>query len=184
MTTVTCTKPQAAARQLDVAISLLFADYDPLAIRTIAAAAYGVFSDLVEYKNPGESWRSKIIEGTGLSPKEAKKLLHNVQNYLKHADTDPEAELSFDETESDQVIFVATLESGVLGYPLSLDMQAFQIWYLAAYPEQIGHDSGPVLKSRKLLPDLGSLSREEQLKRGAQFVTLVKNRYAKDGIDF
>jgi hypothetical protein len=181
MTAVTCTKPQAAARQLDVAINLLFADYDPLAIRTLAAAAYGIFADLVEHRKPGESWRSKIIEGTGLSPKEAKRVLHNAQNYLKHADTDPDAELSFDETENDQVIFVATLESGELGYPLSLEMQAFQIWYLAAYPEQIGHDSGPVLKSRKLLPDLGSLSREEQLKRGGQFVQLVKDKYAKEG---
>jgi hypothetical protein len=176
---VTCTKPQAAARQLDVAINLLFADYDPLAIRTLAAAAYGIFADLVEHKKPHKSWRSRIIKGTGLSKKEGTRLLNNVQNYLKHGVTDPEAELSFDESENDQMIFVATLESGELGYPLSLDMQAFQIWYLAAYPEQIGSEREPVLKSRRAFPDLASLSREEQLKRGAQFVEIVKNNHAE-----
>ncbi|MCE9633497.1 MAG: hypothetical protein K8Q92_04855 [Methylophilales bacterium] len=184
MTTVTCTKPQAAARQLNAAINLLFADYDSLATRTLAAAAYGVFADLVEHKKPGESWRSKIIEGSGLSTNEAKRLLNNAQNYLKHADTDPEAELSFDETENEHLIFVATLESGELGYPLSLEMQAFQIWYLAVYPEQVGSDTDPVIKSQKLLSDLGSLSREEQLIRGAQFVELVKEKYTKEGGDF
>lgn len=37
---VTCTKFEAACRQLNEAISLFFADHDPLAVRTLAAASH------------------------------------------------------------------------------------------------------------------------------------------------
>lgn len=178
---VTCTKPQAATRQLDVAITLLFADYDPLAIRTIAAAAHGILADLVERKKPGQSWRSMLIQDSGLSEKDAISVINSAQNYLKHADRDPESELSFDEEENDHVIFFATLECGELGYPLSIDMQAFQIWYLATYPEKLGNETGPVKKARLAFPEIENLSREESLNRGAVFVEQLKAREVERG---
>jgi len=174
---VTCTKPQAATRQLDVAITLLFADYDPLAIRTLAAAAHGILADLVDHKWPGGSWRSKVIKDSGLSQKDAVAALNSAQNYLKHADRDSNAELSLDEEENDHVIFVATLECGELGYPLSFCMQAFQIWYLASYPEKIGFETEPVRKSRAALPELNALSREERLARGSAFMESLRPKY-------
>lgn len=172
----TCTKPQAATRQLDVAITLLFADYDPLAVRTLAAAAFGVLADLVERKLPGGSWRTKIIEGSGLSKIAAIGVINSAQNFLKHGDRDPDAQLELDEEENDHLMFIATLECGELGYPLSLDMQAFQIWYLAMYPDKIGVETQPVITSRQAFPDFDSLTREERLRRGAEFVALVKQR--------
>jgi hypothetical protein len=174
-----CTKPQAAIRQLDVAITLLFADYDPLAVRTLAAAAHGILADLVENKSPGTSWRSHILEDSGLSRRGAIEVLNSAQNFLKHADRDPEAELELDEEESDHLMFVATLECGSLGYPLSLDMQAFQIWYLAMYPDKIGSETEPVQKSRLAFADLESLSRSEKLARGAEFSARLKEQ--RDG---
>jgi hypothetical protein len=173
---VMCTKSQAAVRQLDVAISLLFADHDPLAIRTLAAAAHGILADLVEKQTPGGSWRSKVIEGSGLSKKDTVTMLNSAQNYLKHADRDPNSELSFEEEENDHVIFMATLECGELAHPLSIDMQAFQIWYLASYPEKIGHETELVRKSQSAFPDLGALSRDVRLVRGAEFIEKLKAR--------
>ncbi len=174
---VNCTKPEAATRQLDEAITLLFADHDPLAVRTLASAAHGVLADLVEHKFPGESWRSKVIEDSSLSRKEALAILNSAQNYLKHADRDPMACLSFDEEENDHVIFVATLECGQLGHPLSFRMQAFQIWYLAAYPEKIGTETEPVRKSRTAFPDLKGLKRDERLAHGAEFIERLRPEY-------
>jgi hypothetical protein len=66
---VTCTKFQAASRQLDEAIALLFSDRDPLAVRILAAAAHGLLAGLVEHKQPNGSWRSHLIETSGLSKK-------------------------------------------------------------------------------------------------------------------
>lgn len=163
---VTCTKFDAASRQLDGAIKLLFADYDPLVIRTLTAAAHGLFADLVEHKHPDGSWRSHVLQDSGLSKKE----LNSTQNYLKHADRDPNTELSFDEEENDHLIFLATLECGELGGPLTLFMQAFQIWYLASYPEQLGTETEHVKKSRGELPSLEKLSREQRLSAGLAFL--------------
>jgi hypothetical protein len=171
---VACTKPQAAIRQLDVAITLLFSDYDPLAIRTLAGAAHGILADLVEKQAPGGSWRSKAIEGSGLSKKAALDIMNGAQNYLKHANRDRDSNLSFEEEENDHLIFFATLECGELAQPLSIDMQAFQIWYLASYPEIIGHETQLVRKSQLAFPDLGSLSREVRLVRGAEFIEKLK----------
>ena len=171
---VTCTKHQAAIRQIDVAIALLFSDYDPLAIRTLAGAAHGILADLVESQAPGGSWRSKAIEGSGLSKKVALEIINGVQNYLKHADRDPDSNLSFEEEENDHLIFVATLECGELAHSLSTNMQAFQIWYLASYPEVVGHETDLVRSSQVAFPDLGTLSRETRLMRGAQFIEQVK----------
>lgn len=170
----TCTKPQAAIRQLDVAIALLFSDYDPLAIRTLAGAAHGILADLVEKQAPGGSWQSKAVEGSGLSKKAALEIINGAQNYLKHADRDPDSNLSFEEEENDHLIFFATLECGELEQPLSIDMQAFQIWYLASYPEVIGHETELVRKSQLAFPDLGTLSRETRLIRGAKFIEQLK----------
>ncbi|MDH4081301.1 MAG: hypothetical protein OEU68_15960 [Nitrospira sp.] len=170
---VTCTKPDAATRQLDVAIGLLFTDGDPLAVRTLAGAAYGILADLAEGKNSGASWRTQVIEDSGLSKKDALNILNAAQNYLKHADKDPESPLLFDEEENDHLIFIASIECGGLGHPLSFSMQAFQIWYLAMYPEKIGHDTDPVKTSKKIFPSFSMKERPQQLAHGHQFLEKV-----------
>ena len=170
---VTCTKPDAAVRQLDVAIALLFTDGDPLAVRTLAGAAYGLLADLGENQKLGSSWRAKLIEDSGLSRKEALHLLNAAQNYLKHADKDAGSTLSFDEEENDHLIFIASLECGGIGHGLSFSMQAYQIWYLAMYPEKIGHDVDPVQTARKVFPRLAETARPSQLALGHKFLEQV-----------
>ena len=170
---VTCTKPDAAVRQLDVAIGILFTDGDPLAIRTLSGAAYGILADLAENNEFGSSWRAKIIEGSGLSKKDALNLINSAQNYLKHADRDSGATLSFDEEENDHLIFMASIECGGLGRKLSFSLQAYQVWYLGMYPEQIGHDSELVKTAKRVFPKLAEIERVEQLAQGHRFLEHV-----------
>jgi hypothetical protein len=173
---VTCTKPLAAVRQLDVAIGLLLTDGDPLAVRTLAGAAYGILADLAENLKHGSSWRNKIIEDSGLNKKDALQVLNAAQNYLKHADRDAGSMLSIDEEENDHLIFVASIECGGIGQALSLPTQAFQIWYLALYPDKIGHDAEPVRISKKVFPDLSTKPRPHQLALGHEFLERVLER--------
>jgi hypothetical protein len=168
-----CTKHDAASRQLDVAIGLLFTDGDPLAVRTLAGAAYGILADLAEGQKLGSSWRTKIVEDSGLSEKDAVRVLNAAQNYLKHADKDTNSTLSFDEEENDHLIFVASIECGGIGHPLSFSMQVFQIWYLALYPDKVGHDTQSVKTSKTIFPDLSSKSRSQQLALGHEFLEKV-----------
>jgi hypothetical protein len=165
---VTCSKPDAAVRQLDVCIGLLFTDGDPLAVRTLAAAAYGILADLAENQKLGASWRTKIIEDSGRN--DALQIINAAQNYLKHANRDAGSSLTFDEEENDHLIFLASLECGGIGHPLSLPIQAFQIWYLALYPDKIGSDTEPVQQARKLFPSLSSKTRPMQLTLGHEFL--------------
>lgn len=171
---VTCTKPEAAVRQIDVAIGLLLTDGDPLAVRTLAGAAHGILADLAENQNRRSSWRAKMIEDSGLSKKDALQILNAAQNYLKHADRDADSTLSFDEEENDDLLFIASLECGELGHQLSFSIQAFQIWYLALYPEKIGHDSEPVKMSKMVFPGLSAKTRSEQLSLGHVFLERVQ----------
>ncbi|MEP7150613.1 MAG: hypothetical protein ABI856_02800 [Nitrospira sp.] len=114
-----------------------------------------------------------MIEDSGLNEKDALQILHGAQNFLKHADRDPDSTLSFDEEENDHLLFIASLECGELGHHLSFSMQAFQIWYLGVYPEKIGHDSEPVLISKNVFPGLSSKTRDEQLSSGHEFLERV-----------
>lgn len=114
-----------------------------------------------------------MIEDSGLSERDALQILNAAQNYLKHADRDPDSSLSFDEEENDHLLFIASLECGELDHQLSFSMQAFQIWYLALYPEKIGHDSEPVRTSKKVFPGLSAKTRSEQLSLGHEFLERV-----------
>ncbi|HZV99419.1 MAG TPA: hypothetical protein VFF74_10565 [Methylophilaceae bacterium] len=175
-------KAIAAGRQLDVAIELLLSDREPLAVRTLAAAAHTIFADLVEKERPGESWRNHLIQDSGLTRDEAINVLNRASNFLKHADRDPEAELSFEEEENDYLIFFATLECGELGHPLSLTMQVFQVWYLACHPEYLGENRELVLKAKTAFPELSKLDRQAQLKKGLQFLPEVFAKYGNVGL--
>ncbi len=176
---ISCTKFEAATRQLDEAIVLLFADRDPLCTRTLAAAAHGILSDLVEIKRPGESWRSNLIEASGLPKKDALNVLNSAQNYLKHADRDPYDGLSFEEEENDHVIFFATLECGELGGPLSFLMQAFQVWYLASHPEWLDQESEVIKKAASAFESLHTMERQTRLVEGAKFIEAMQSHYKK-----
>ena len=52
-------------------------------------------------------------------------------------------------------------------------MQAYQVWYLAAYPEKIGHDTVPVQKAKIAFPDIKGKKRPEQLIQGYMFLEQV-----------
>ena len=173
---IQCTKSEAAVRQIDTAIALLFSGGDPLAVRTLAGAAHGILADLAETQCSGSSWRTKLIEDSGLSTKSALQILNATQNYLKHADRDPSSSLSFDDEENSDLLFIASLECGGLGHQLSISMQAFQIWYLALYPEKVCNDTDLVETSRRTFPALPSQSRSEQLSLGKQFLEGVSDR--------
>ncbi len=70
-------------------------------------------------------------------------------------------------------MFVASLECGGLGQTLSYPMQAFQIWYLALYPDKIGHDTQPVVTSKRVFHDLSSKTRQERFALGHEFLEKV-----------
>jgi hypothetical protein len=177
---VSVTKPDSAVRQLNVAIDLLFANADPLCVRTLAAAAHTVLSDLVDKTRAGASWRNRILEDSGLARKEAIRVLNQASNFLKHAERDGEMILEFAEEENDRLILVATLECAELGHPLSIEMKAFQVWFFACNPLVLGGRPNAIgRKSQLILPGLDKLDRRAKLRAGSEFLPVARARFAE-----
>jgi len=97
--------------------------------------------------------------------------MHKTWNFLKHGDRDPDGVLDFDERESDFLIFFATLECGEI-QPTSIQMQTFQLWFLALEELDLGADNEIQQTAKALFPSLCSLSRSEQLNAGAEMLVV------------
>lgn len=169
------TKFGAASQQLTVAIRLLFADQSPLAVRTLIAAAATVLADLSECRNHGRSWRSRqVAAARQLNIARPYDVLHAAVNFLKHADRDTDAEFDFDVTENEDATFMATLECGDLG-PTSHEMQVFQIWYMAAYPEKFGAGFEHTVTAVEAYPTLRNDCRSRRLAIGREMLRELRS---------
>lgn len=165
------TKLDAASRQLDAAISLLFANGDPIAVHTLAVAATNIFADVLDNRVGAQSWREKLRLDHGLSHAQVRDVMHKTWNFFKHADRDPSGILEFDERESEHIIFFATLECGEI-QATSVPMQTFQLWFLASGALDLGTDDEIQRTAHLLFPTLRTLSRTEQLRTGAEMVAI------------
>lgn len=134
-TPLRCSKMGAALAQLDEAIFMYFNQRDPLATHTLVAAAYQILSDL---HGPGFVERSlrQYVE-----PDEAQKVIagiRNSQNFLKHADRDPDSILDFDPAVTEYLlleclfIYVEHVDSSP---KLTPNMKAYENWFVVHHPE-------------------------------------------------
>src|ERR1700722_12775832 len=119
-------KMDAAQRQLDSAIELYFAGSDPVAIHTLAAAAYELIKVLRERKGPPDEITDAIIPGREA---DFRQLWNQAQNFFKHADRDSEAILEFDPALTEVRLYVASFYFEPLA-PRTEAMLAFAAWYL------------------------------------------------------
>jgi hypothetical protein len=160
-------KLDAANRQLDFAIHLLFSGGDPICIHTLAGAASILLSDLVEHHVPSKSWDRAVQESNHLSPGKYFRIIRNAQNFLKHAKSDPAAMLNFDEVETEELTMLAVMNSGEL-QDLSVPQSVYQLWYLGVRAATLGEDFPFVKDALKLFPGINSMARTDQRILGAK----------------
>lgn len=128
------TKLEAARRQLDAGIRMLFCKDDPLAVHTLAFASYGLFSDLAKVSGQSETYirlkeDSKLSEG-GEFWADLKKLA----NFLKHADRDPEAHISgIPEEFNEATLLICCFFLRELDQLMSPESKALWLWHHALY---------------------------------------------------
>jgi len=146
-------KLDAANRQLDCAIDLLFSEGDPVCVHTLAGAASILFSDMIEHRDPNKSWDHMAQADNNLSPSEYFKIARNAQNFLKHAQHDADAVLSFNEVETEDLMMMAVLNSGEL-QSMSWPQLVFQFWYLASRADTLGLDYPFVKYALSLFPGI------------------------------
>lgn len=128
------TKQEAAARQLNAAITLHFCEGDAIAIHTLVAAALQVLVDLAQ----SASAQSLLKDERFIRPEKRKlwrTTLTEAENFFKHADRDPTAVLEFRKEPTHFFILDALLLHSQLTKTLSQESNVFLIWFYAAYPE-------------------------------------------------
>lgn len=124
-------KIDAANRQLDFAIKLLFSGGDAVCVHTLAGAASNLYSDLVKCHALSESFDLAAQESNNLLPREYFGILRKTQNFLKHANCDLFETLDFQEFETEDLIMFAVMNSKELQL-LSVPQSVYQLWYLAS----------------------------------------------------
>jgi hypothetical protein len=128
----TISKPDAASRQLDAAIRMIFADGDIVATHTLAAAAAQVTADLMKGKGKTSLVRSGAMVREDCR-KEVLRTMAAPENFFKHADRDPDKTIEFNPETTQYVIFASLAEFQVLTGEVSKAGQLFQAWFLITH---------------------------------------------------
>ena len=159
-------KRDAANRQLNEAIHLFFEQRDPVAIHTLIGSASLILSDLVEANNPEKSWDKSAQQDNELDKKSYYKIMRKTQNFIKHANSDPDETLSFDVTEAPALAMFSILNNGELGGMLSREQPFFQLWYLAVHYKNLEWDGSDIPNALSMFGDLSKLTMKKQISHG------------------
>jgi hypothetical protein len=162
--TIMITKTDAAERQLNTAIRLFFENRDHLSSYALAVASREItdaviqsqYGELGIQSQYGELYRRELARvgdplKVHLSHREELKLLikpefymsfltlyHKWQNFLKHADKDPNAEIEpFTTKVLALVIILAIRNYIVLTQNWTIEMRTFFAWFVVAEPQFI-----------------------------------------------
>jgi hypothetical protein len=137
------TKLDAARRQLDTAIELYFGERDPVAIHALAAGAFEVVTALcARAGQPDELFDLVVPERRG----EVLRWWRAAQNFVKHADRDPDAVLEFDPEFTDVVLVLAVRRYSSLS-PATFSMRGMHAWFFLHNPDLVV-DSGTLGRRR------------------------------------
>ena len=155
-------KLQAAQRQLDTAIRLLFDGGDPVAVHTLVGAASVIITDLVKKHHLDKSWDKFAQEASKITANEYFQVMRKPQNFLKHARDDAEATLDFDPKDTESVAFWAAMNLGNFG-PLSMEASVLQLWYLACHAPTLDPNIEPYNRALEIFGDLRNTPRAQRL---------------------
>lgn len=124
------TKLEAARRQLDTAIRLLFTQDDAVSVHTLAHAAFGILKGLADYHDENRVLNAAKSIAQRTNEKEFWKSFNRTGNYFKHADKDATEVLSeVPEEENEALIHLAIEIYKDLNAPISTGIQVFDIWW-------------------------------------------------------
>jgi hypothetical protein len=164
-------KNEAARRQLDAAIRMLFSNEDLVAVFTLAVAGLNIVRNLAEKRSDlifQEELKKLIKPGT---ENEFWKSIQRPANFLKHADRDPDAILDGGEDQDiDWTLFIACMYYKDLGYQLTPEMCALTSWHMAIHKDILLEDKQNVFVVNQIGKMLIGKPRVEQLKLGKEFI--------------
>lgn len=123
------TKLDAACRQLDTAIQLLFEQGDSVSIHTLAHAAFGILKGVATHRR-----ETQILDTAHALAAEGKSGdfwtgFNRAGNFFKHADKDPNGVFVGIQEENEALISIAVRIYLDLGCSITPQMTAFSLWW-------------------------------------------------------
>jgi len=128
-------KLEGARRQLETAIKLYFADDDEVSIHTLVAAAYALIRDVNEHRG-GEPVLKDLhrLLSSDLA-REFKRYINQPENFLKHADKDPEGVGELEPRWTEVLLWEASRKYCEMSADRNMLMMTFVFWFVAHQPE-------------------------------------------------
>ena len=169
------TKLDAARRQLETAIRLLYAQDDAVSIHTLAHASFGILKGVAEHRNE----RRVLDAADELAAKDSKDFwrgFNRTGNFFKHADKDPDGVLSdVPEEENEALISLAVEIYRNLGCRVTTEIETFYLWWRCIHFRGIDDVKEPFISWLKQnAPRLHAEDRSDLLKLGAELLALLQ----------
>jgi hypothetical protein len=167
---------EAARRNVDAAIRMLFSGEDPLPVHLVVAAAFRVLHELAQTSRavPPNDQIKKFLRPEG--EEVFYRALQDAATFIKHAEQDPRAILQeFTEERNDFEIAISCLYLECLEAKASHEVQAFLWWFATMYPYVMKADL--VFKASLAKEDfewLRAAPRGKQLQFGDTILRLVR----------
>jgi hypothetical protein len=171
---ISTTKLDAARRQIDAGIRMLFANEDPFAIQTVVGAGNRILRDIADATVGSSAWHEGIkgIIAPGMEGR-FWQAMNKAANFLKHADTDPDDVLVVEEELSDSLLLHGCMYYHSLGHDHTPEMRAFMSWHMVMYPELLLNGEVRAMASHMIFDDWRRKPRVEKLGLGREL--LIKN---------
>jgi hypothetical protein len=127
-------KLEAARRQLETAIKLYFDYGDEASIQTLASAGYALLRDINEHRGGEPMLKDlhRLLDGE--LAKEFRKWINRPENFLKHADMDPDESYEWDFRWTQVLMWEASQKYLQLA-TLRPAMVVFMFWFVAKRPD-------------------------------------------------
>jgi hypothetical protein len=123
------TKLDAAGRQLEAAVYLFFTTSDAVSVHTLVSAAYEVLRAINEKHGGGFMVKDIHKYVAPERSAEIRERMARSQNFIKHADRDPDGEIEFSPAESSLPLFEAIIKYRELTNRLPPTLGCFLIWF-------------------------------------------------------
>jgi hypothetical protein len=164
------TKIVAAERQLEAAFFLMLNDVSPEAVHTLVSAVRGILYGLSKHEENAilKKWDESVLARVvGPDKKEIRKWQNDIANFLKHADRDPNAELSVPDlrsvNEMDLLLCIIALGSITRAFSRRLN---WAIWFLSL-------SKNSLISFESLLEEFGGQAAQLELLRTADRIVVV-----------
>ncbi len=165
-------KLEASRRQLVQAIKCFFNSGDMVAIHTLAAASRQILGDIC-IANGKKRDLEDSDDFSSLDSKSKKELISSLrepQNFLKHADKDPNGALEFNVELTELFIHDACQLYKSINGKLFKEGMVFQLWMFKKYPDKFGG----VGSVKKIVPAIDAAPHPDKLQKYIELMEIER----------